>query len=92
MARLLTAREVAATLGVNPETVLRWTRRGDLEAVRLPGGQLRYRSDTLGAWLGERTVNGREAGGGVTAPTALPVRGVVSQVSPPHFEEDPDAP
>ena len=41
--RLLTAREVAELLGVSPETVLRWTRRGDLPARRLhePGAPLR---------------------------------------------------
>lgn len=53
-ARLLTAREVAETVGVSPETVLRWTRRGELSAIRLPGGQIRYRADDLDAWLQER--------------------------------------
>ncbi|MBA2637970.1 MAG: helix-turn-helix domain-containing protein [Solirubrobacterales bacterium] len=33
-APLLTAREVADLLGVSSETVLRWTRRGDLPAIR----------------------------------------------------------
>ena len=47
---LLTAREVAARLSVCPETVLRWTRRGELPAIRLPGGQLRYRPDELDTW------------------------------------------
>jgi excisionase family DNA binding protein len=40
---------------VNPETVLRWTRRGDLPAVRLPGGPIRYRPEDLDAWLLART-------------------------------------
>jgi excisionase family DNA binding protein len=45
--RLLTARAVAELLGVTPATVLRWTRAGDLPAVRLPSGQVRYREDNL---------------------------------------------
>ena len=49
--RLLTSREVAELLGVHTETVLRWTRKGSLVAIRLPGGALRYREDTLNAWL-----------------------------------------
>ena len=40
---LRTAREVAEQLGVWTETVLRWTRRGTLPAIRLPGGAIRYR-------------------------------------------------
>jgi excisionase family DNA binding protein len=51
---LLTAREVAGLLGVSPETVLRWTRRGELPAVRLPGGAIRYREEELEVWLGAR--------------------------------------
>ena len=43
MSRLLTAREVAEQLGVSTETVLRWTRRGELPAIRLPGGAIRFR-------------------------------------------------
>lgn len=51
---LLTARNVADMLGVSAETILRWTRRGDLPAIRLPGGAIRYREDTLDAWLSSR--------------------------------------
>lgn len=42
MTALLTARQVADRLGVSTETVLRWTRRGDLPGFRLPGGALRF--------------------------------------------------
>jgi excisionase family DNA binding protein len=49
--RLLTAREVAGQLGVSAETVLRWTRRGELPAFRLPGGAIRFREAELDAWL-----------------------------------------
>jgi excisionase family DNA binding protein len=52
--RLLTARDVAELFGVSPETVLRWTRRGDLPGFRLPGGALRYRREELEAWLDSR--------------------------------------
>jgi excisionase family DNA binding protein len=51
MSALMTAREVADLLGVSPETILRWTRRGVLPAIRLPGGALRYREDDLHQWL-----------------------------------------
>jgi excisionase family DNA binding protein len=49
--RLLTAREVSEMLAVSPETVLRWTRRGQLPAFRLPGGAIRYREPDVDAWL-----------------------------------------
>lgn len=52
--RLLTARVVSELLDVAPATVLRWTRNGDLPAIRLPSGQVRYRSDELDAWMLER--------------------------------------
>lgn len=54
MSGLLTARQVADLLGVSAETVLRWTRRGDLPAIRLPGGALRYREDALDQWMTSR--------------------------------------
>lgn len=53
--RLLTAREVGELLGVSAETVLRWTRRGDLQAIRLPGGAIRYRPDDLDGWLAAKS-------------------------------------
>ena len=40
-------------LGVSAETVLRWTRRGELPAIKLPGGAVRYREDELERWLEE---------------------------------------
>jgi excisionase family DNA binding protein len=54
MTALLTARQVADRLGVSAETVLRWTRRGDLPGFRLPGGALRFREDDLDQWLALR--------------------------------------
>lgn len=59
MSCLLTAREVAGLLGVSTETVLRWTRRGDLPAIRLPGGAIRFREDELDAWLMARATASR---------------------------------
>jgi excisionase family DNA binding protein len=55
-APLVTCREVAALLGVSPETVLRWTRAGQLSAVKLPSGAVRYRPDALDAWLAAKAV------------------------------------
>lgn len=52
---MLSARDVADRLAVSTETVLRWTRSGDLPAVRLPGGALRFEADQLDAWLDART-------------------------------------
>lgn len=57
--RLLTARQVADLLGVSAETVLRWTRRGDLPAIRLPGGAIRFREDELDVWLADRATPAR---------------------------------
>jgi excisionase family DNA binding protein len=56
---LLTARQVAELIGVSTETVLRWTRRGDLPAIRLPGGALRFREPDLESWLEGRATPGR---------------------------------
>jgi excisionase family DNA binding protein len=52
--RLFTARVVADMLGVSAETVLRWTRRGELPAIRLPGGAIRFREDEIDGWLEKR--------------------------------------
>ena len=64
-APLLTAREVADLLGVSTETTLRWTRRGDLPAFRLPSGAIRYRAADIDAWLMGR------ATGTVASPTTI---------------------
>jgi excisionase family DNA binding protein len=56
--RLLTAREVAELLNVSSETILRYTRRGELRGYRLPGtarGRLRYRRADVEAWLETRS-------------------------------------
>ena len=52
--RLLTAGEVADQLGISAKTVLRWVRRGELPAIRLPSGAIRFREREVEAWLAER--------------------------------------
>jgi excisionase family DNA binding protein len=55
--RLLTARQVAETLGVTPKTVLRWTSTRGLPGFRL-GRALRYREADLEAWLRRHATTG----------------------------------
>ena len=90
--RLRTAREVADLLGVSSETILRWTRRGELPAIRLPGGALRYREDDLEAWLEQRATPGREELSRTPQDAArwqLTVPGgTLSAVTHPEGEED----
>ena len=69
--RLLTARQVADLLDVSAETVLRWTRRGDIPAIRLPGGAIRFRPEDFDAWL-----EGRAVGVSSQSPKGT-VRGIV---------------
>jgi excisionase family DNA binding protein len=52
---LLTAREVAELLSVSAETVLRWTRCGELPAFRMPGGAIRFGAEELDEWLAARS-------------------------------------
>jgi excisionase family DNA binding protein len=47
----LTVASVAEDLDVSARTVLRWVERGDLAAVRLPGGRLRIAEADLTAAL-----------------------------------------
>lgn len=58
---LLTARQVADRLGVTPETILRWTRRGDLPGFKL-GTALRYCEADLDAWLAEHATGAADRG------------------------------
>lgn len=78
--RLLTARNVAETLGVCTETVLRWIRNGDLPAIRLPGGAIRIGEDELERWLDERATSRR---GSVSHPGGRRPPGTLSIVSRP---------
>jgi excisionase family DNA binding protein len=49
--KLMTPREVAAILRVDPKTVTRWADTATLTAIRTPGGQRRYRESELRALL-----------------------------------------
>ncbi|MBI1843149.1 MAG: BldC family transcriptional regulator [Actinobacteria bacterium] len=44
---LLTPAEVAAMFRVNPKTVTRWSRKGQLTAVRTLGGHRRFRASEV---------------------------------------------
>jgi excisionase family DNA binding protein len=44
---LLTTAEAAEMLRVSPETVARWVRLGQLEAIRLPSGHIRIRREDV---------------------------------------------
>jgi excisionase family DNA binding protein len=83
--RLLTARQVADRLCVSPETVLRWTRRGELPAIRLPGGAIRFRADEVEGWLQERATSSR--GASTTPVDAAPQVSYLASTTP-NVEED----
>jgi excisionase family DNA binding protein len=94
--RLLTAREVADRYAVTAETVLRWTRRGDLPAIRLPGtvrGRLRYREDDLDAFDRRQSTAGPAPRGSVTHPDGQTRRdggyASVSSMGSPTLPDDP---
>jgi excisionase family DNA binding protein len=84
---LLTARQVAELLGVSPETVLRWTRRGALPAIKLPGGALRFREDELDGWLEERATPTRSLP--TTTPSAAR-RGTLQSLAPTTTQDEED--
>jgi excisionase family DNA binding protein len=67
-------------LGVSAETILRWVRRGELSAVRLPGGAVRFREDELDRWLADRATMGDNGGGTQAAPAGAltPDRGLTT--------------
>jgi excisionase family DNA binding protein len=83
---LLTAREVGEYLGVSAESVLRWRRRGELPAIRLPGGAIGFRESELEAWLKERATLRR----GVlpTTPSAARPITVLSEALPTTDDEE----
>lgn len=56
--RLLTARELAADLGVSAGALLRWTRDGRVPSVKLPSGAVRYVPEQIDRWLAERSSAG----------------------------------
>jgi hypothetical protein len=72
--------------------VLRWTRRRELRAFRLPGGAIRYHPDELASWLEQRATPGREElsrtpqGAAHWQPSAY--GGTLTAVTHPEGEED----
>ncbi len=83
--RLLTARIVADMLDVSTETVLRWTRRGELPAIRLPGGAIRFHEAEIEAWLDERATPRR---GVLATPAGAAQRLGYPVLATPDDEED----
>jgi excisionase family DNA binding protein len=84
--RLLTARDIADLLGVSAETILRWTRRGELPAFRLPSGAIRYREAELEGWLEERATPRR---GVLATPSGAARRlGYLPLATPDNDEEE----
>jgi excisionase family DNA binding protein len=59
----LTVAQVGEEVGVSARTVLRWVERGDLAAVKLPGGRLRIAQAELASrleqWSTTSTGDGR---------------------------------
>jgi len=47
---LLSDKDVAKLLGIQPDTVRRWAARGDLPCVRL-GRLLRFRAEDVAQWI-----------------------------------------
>jgi excisionase family DNA binding protein len=80
--RLLTARQLAEMLDVSSETVLRWRRRGEIEAIRLPGGQLRFRQDAVDERLAAWTMRPGARGEASPTPSTHPTAAVLSLTSP----------
>ncbi|MGH3077240.1 MAG: helix-turn-helix domain-containing protein [Gaiellaceae bacterium] len=86
--RLVTARDVAEQLGVTPKTVLRWTGRGLLPAIRLPSGALRYRPEDVDAWLHEHETGTDDASRGVS-PTRSAIRPGQAYEERRYFDSSP---
>jgi excisionase family DNA binding protein len=96
--RLLTAREVAANLGISTGALLRWTRAGRVPAVKLPSGAVRFVPEQIEAWLEAHAMAGGATEEVSPAPDAAR-QGEVSSVPSPvplrsiaaPTEEGPDA-
>jgi excisionase family DNA binding protein len=58
MSGFLTVAAVAEDLGVSPRTILRWVNRGELEALRLPGGRLRIPQSAYTDWIASHMASG----------------------------------
>ncbi len=65
---LLTADEVAKEFRLDPETIRRWSRDGSISAIKLPGGQWRYRRADIQAFIDGDAGKGPGSGGAGTGP------------------------
>jgi excisionase family DNA binding protein len=88
---LLTARQVSEQLGVSTGALLRWTRAGQVPAVKLPSGAVRYVPAQIDAWLEAHTMAGGATEEVSPASDATRQVGVSSVESPVSTEEVPDA-
>jgi excisionase family DNA binding protein len=79
---LLTAKELAAQLGVSTGALLRWRRDGRIPAVKLPSGAIRYLPERIDAWLEAQEMAGGGTENGPPVPDAARRR-EVSSVMPP---------
>jgi excisionase family DNA binding protein len=52
---LLTANEVAEEFRLDPETIRRWARDGQIKSIRLPSGLYRFRREDIEAMLATST-------------------------------------
>ena len=96
--RLLTARELADQLGVSSGALLRWTRAGDVPAVKLPSGAIHYVPEQIEEWLAALAMAGDATRGVSPATDAARRREVSSLASPAPLrpaaaptEEEPHA-
>lgn len=60
---LLTSSEVADLFRVDPKSVARWARTGAMDAIRLPGGGLRFRESVVAAALANPAAVLKASGG-----------------------------
>jgi excisionase family DNA binding protein len=51
---LLTANEVAEEFRLDPETIRRWARDGQIKSIRLPSGLYRFRREDIEALIAGR--------------------------------------
>jgi predicted DNA-binding transcriptional regulator AlpA len=94
--RLLTARELAARLGVSTGALLRWTRAGKVPSARkLPSGAIRYDPEETEVWLAGLKMAGSAPEEVSPAPDAARQPGVSFDGSPvplrpvaDHTQED----
>jgi excisionase family DNA binding protein len=84
---LLTARELAGTLGVSTGALLRWTRAGRVPAVKLPSGAVRYRPEQIEQWLNEQTTKAGDADEEREHPGTSPADGYSPRSRAPRITE-----